>query len=149
MNIYAIDMVRYEYPEIDLEVRCGKGTYIRSLARNLGERLGTGAYVQKLRRTQVGPFRAEDGLALGCNATEAQAKLLPIGHAVADLPPLTLALADLTKLKHGQRLDWTGRPAFWSDATGIAVFDELGELNLVARFDPATRQLQADKVLRR
>src|SRR5438105_1078430 len=47
---HAIDLLRYEYPLLELEVRCGKGTYIRALARDLGERLDCGGYIQALRR---------------------------------------------------------------------------------------------------
>jgi len=52
--IHQIDVLRYEYPHLELEVHCGKGTYIRSLARDLGDRLGCGALVETLRRTRVG-----------------------------------------------------------------------------------------------
>lgn len=58
--IYAIDMIGYAYPDIVLRVRCGKGTYIRALARDLGAALGTGAYLAALRRTRVGEFEAGD-----------------------------------------------------------------------------------------
>ena len=44
VHIYGIDLLHYEYPSLKLEVRCGKGTYIRSLARDLGERLGCGRW---------------------------------------------------------------------------------------------------------
>src|SRR5688572_19173855 len=54
VRVDGIDLLRYDYPEADLEVRCGKGTYVRSLARDLGERLGCGGLVQVLRRTRVG-----------------------------------------------------------------------------------------------
>src|SRR5205823_4343017 len=54
VQVYSIDIRRYDYPEVDLEVRCGKGTYIRSLARDLGELLGCGGLVQVLRRTRIG-----------------------------------------------------------------------------------------------
>ncbi len=83
-------MRRYEYPELDLEVRCGKGTYIRSLARDLGERLGCGAYVRMLRRTRVGPFVAEDAVNLDMDAATVQARLLPPAAALSELPRHTV-----------------------------------------------------------
>jgi tRNA pseudouridine55 synthase len=72
VRIDGIDVLRYEYPEADLEVRCGKGTYIRSLARDVGERLGCGGLVQVLRRTRVGPFQAADAVSLEADAATAR-----------------------------------------------------------------------------
>ncbi len=54
--IHDIRVVGYDWPMLQIEVHCAKGTYIRSLARDLGEALGTGGYCQELRRTAVGPF---------------------------------------------------------------------------------------------
>ncbi len=56
VTIHAIDITAYEWPIATLRVRCAKGTYIRSLARDLGLALGTGGMLHALRRTRVGPF---------------------------------------------------------------------------------------------
>jgi len=64
VEIYAIDVLDVTLPEIVIRVRCGKGTYIRALARDIGERLGTVAYLRALERTAVGPYRVEDALRL-------------------------------------------------------------------------------------
>jgi tRNA pseudouridine55 synthase len=56
VRIDAIEIERYAYPELDIDIRCGKGTYIRSLARDIGLALGTGGHCATLRRTAVGPF---------------------------------------------------------------------------------------------
>lgn len=53
---------RLELPEMDFRVRCSKGTYIRSLAHDLGKALGSGGYLSALRRTAIGPYRVEDAL---------------------------------------------------------------------------------------
>lgn len=55
-----IDLISYNYPYLELDVRCSSGTYIRSIAHDLGQRLGCGAYLEKLVRTQVGPFSLEE-----------------------------------------------------------------------------------------
>jgi tRNA pseudouridine55 synthase len=62
VNVYRIDLVKYEFPLLDLSIACGRGTYIRSIARDLGERLGTGAYVTRLRRTRVGRFTTDEAV---------------------------------------------------------------------------------------
>lgn len=64
VTVYAFEITRFELPEIDFEIRCSKGTYIRSIARDLGELLGCGAYLKKLRRTAIGDYRVEDALPL-------------------------------------------------------------------------------------
>src|SRR5205814_8265605 len=56
VEIYSIDLVRYEYPELELRVQCGSGTYVRSLGRDLAQSLATGAVMSKLRRLGLGPF---------------------------------------------------------------------------------------------
>ncbi len=60
IDIHAIDVVEYEWPRLVLDVRCGKGTYIRSLARDVGRALGTGGVLVGLVRTAVGAYRIED-----------------------------------------------------------------------------------------
>ena len=64
VQIYSIDVLAYEWPTARLRVECGRGTYIRAIARDLGERLGTGGYLTELRRTFVGAFRAEEAVIL-------------------------------------------------------------------------------------
>jgi tRNA pseudouridine55 synthase len=63
VNIYRIELVAYRAPELDIEVECSKGTYVRALARDLGEAAGSCGYVQTLRRTKVGPFAVEEAIA--------------------------------------------------------------------------------------
>ena len=60
LRIDEIELLDCRMPEITIRVSCGKGTYIRALARDIGEALGSGAYLTALRRTRVGNFRAEE-----------------------------------------------------------------------------------------
>jgi len=60
VTIYDIELLGYEYPLVKLRINCSSGTYIRSLARDLGELLGCGAYVESLRRTRIGDYRISD-----------------------------------------------------------------------------------------
>jgi tRNA pseudouridine55 synthase len=62
VDILAIDVLHYQWPRLKLDVRCGKGTYIRSLARDIGAALGVGGMLQELRRTAVGPFMIENAV---------------------------------------------------------------------------------------
>jgi tRNA pseudouridine55 synthase len=58
--VRIFEITRFELPEIDFKIVCSKGTYIRSLARDLGESLGVGAYMSALTRTRIGEFKLED-----------------------------------------------------------------------------------------
>lgn len=62
--IYWMHLHRYEFPEIDFEMCCGRGTYVRSLIRDLGVRLGTGGVLTSLVRTQIGPLKLESAWTL-------------------------------------------------------------------------------------
>jgi tRNA pseudouridine55 synthase len=146
IDVYRIDILRYDYPLLEVEVYCGKGTYIRSLARDLGDRLGCGAFVQILRRTRVGPFADNDAVALDCDAAVARASVLPPEAAVTDLPRAEVTLADAERLAHGQAIVCTCAPA---PATEIAVFDASGRFCAVAKADVARRLLVPAKVIPR
>jgi tRNA pseudouridine55 synthase len=62
VRVYGIEILRYAWPLLSLRIDCGRGTYIRSLARDLGEALGVGGYLTELRRTRVGPFGVESAV---------------------------------------------------------------------------------------
>ena len=64
VRVYGIELIQYAWPFLSLRIDCGRGTYIRSLARDIGEALGTAAYLTALRRTRVGDYRAGDAVPL-------------------------------------------------------------------------------------
>jgi tRNA pseudouridine55 synthase len=64
VHVYGIELLEYQWPHVRLRIDCGRGTYIRSIARDLGEALGTGGYLTALRRTRVGPFAIEAAVTL-------------------------------------------------------------------------------------
>ncbi len=64
INIYSIDLVSYEYPVLKIICEVSSGTYIRSLARDIGGKLGTGAYLNELRRTRVGEYQVQKAINL-------------------------------------------------------------------------------------
>jgi tRNA pseudouridine55 synthase len=63
VQIYKIDIMGYDAPRLDVVVECSKGTYIRALARDLGDLAGSCAYVNRLRRTRVGPYEVGEAVA--------------------------------------------------------------------------------------
>jgi tRNA pseudouridine55 synthase len=103
-----------------IEARCGKGTYVRALARDLGEALGCFAHVTELRRTRVGPFAEEAAISLakleelGHSAAGRDALLgvlKPVQTALDDIPALAISGQDATRLKRGQPVLLRGRDA--------------------------------------
>jgi tRNA pseudouridine55 synthase len=64
VTIHAIQLISYTWPEMIIKIPCGSGVYIRSFARDIGEKLGVGGYMSALERTRVGDFRIEDSLTM-------------------------------------------------------------------------------------
>ena len=93
----------------EFEAAVSEGTYIRSLARDLAEALGTLGHIVELRRLAVGPFREsqaislDSAVALGHNLAASE-HLLPIETALDDIPALALTAAEAARLRHGQRV---------------------------------------------
>jgi tRNA pseudouridine55 synthase len=145
VRIHGIDLLDYTYPKLELEVRCGKGTYIRSLARDLGRRLGCGALVKTLSRIRVGPFLVSAGIALDADSAAARSRLLPVSAAVACLPRVIVSEAQAEQLRHGQAITWRGEAL--SDGGDVAVFDEMEKLVGVARAQKQGKMLRPEKVL--
>ena len=148
VHVARIDVVGYDYPRLELEVRCGKGTYIRSLARDLGERLGCGALVETLRRTRVGPFEASEGISLEADAGTARSHLLPASAAVPYLPWSRLGAADVARLRQGQRVGLGSELSAPRPEAGdeVAVIERDGDLAAVCVLDDDGR-LRPVKVL--
>ena len=97
--------------DLDVEVDCSSGTYVRALARDLGRALGTGGHLTALRRTRVGPFTLAEAVTLDELASRADPVPIPLDAAVAAaFPRRELTPAETDRLRHGGRLDPVGRP---------------------------------------
>jgi tRNA pseudouridine55 synthase len=140
VTIHGIDLFSYEWPNLEVEVRCGKGTYIRSLARDLGENLGCGGLVAALRRTRVGPFHVEDAVTLEMGPAQARMRLRPLADALAELPRVEVTDNEARLLRHGQRI-----PSKGEGESGV--FDAAGNLIGVGLFDEAGQWLRPIKIL--
>ena len=111
VKVYEIALLAFEVPDrARLRVRCSKGTYIRSLAADLGRQLGVGAHLTELRRTASGPFVLAQALSLGdIDAWVDQGRPLPfvsLREALAHLPAVTVGEALAWRLARGQRVGW-------------------------------------------
>ncbi len=137
VTIHAIDVAAFSYPHLDLVVRCGKGTYIRSLARDLGARLGCGGYIRSLRRLQIGCFKEADAITLEAEPAEARERLLPMAHAVSELPRVVLDESAAWCLMRGQRIAaptalLPGEAAIFAEAGGLLAIAEVAKGTLHA-----------------
>ena len=106
VRIDSIRVERYEWPELEILVHCGPGTYLRALARDLGQQLGTGGLCGALRRLASGPFRVEDALSWSdlADPEAARAALRPSWSAVGDLPAMVLDGAGARAFSAGREL---------------------------------------------
>jgi len=139
---------------LELHVECGSGTYVRSLARDLGERLGCGAHLTALRRLWVDPFREPRMHTLAQLETIRETSglsglddlLLPLQEGLAGLPVLTVSAEQARDLRQGKRLlqpALTGQPlcrALDPDGGLIALVavDSAGEVRVRRGFNPGT-----------
>lgn len=104
--IYSLEIIDWIPPMLTLAIECSKGTYIRSLAHDLGVQLGCGAYLDGLVRTRSGPFSLADSITLEQLATavddaSVQRYLYPVDKALEQYPALLLDAESVERVKHG------------------------------------------------
>jgi tRNA pseudouridine55 synthase len=148
VRIDDIAVLDYQWPRLELAIDCGSGTYIRSIARDLGELLGCGGFVEELVRTRSGPFALEEAIDPEALSTESIAQYLrPALDAVAGLPRLTLDASQVKAVAQGRRLSTRGLSALPPSAGLVALLDEEGTLIALGEIDLEGDRLQPRKVL--
>ncbi|TFL20067.1 tRNA pseudouridine(55) synthase TruB [Jannaschia formosa] len=128
--VESLDVIAADETGAELEMVCGKGGYVRAIARDLGRALGTYGHVAWLRRTWSGPFEAEHGLSLDdldrlARTPELDAHLHPLELGLADLPALPVTEAAATRLRNGNPAEVLSGAEFgetcWASRDGRAV----------------------------
>ena len=115
IHIGSVKLLQWTPPDLEIEVRCGKGTYIRSLAHELGQQLGCGAHLAGLTRVASGSFRIEQSVSLE-ELEQAFARgqgpgvLLPMDAALAEFPAAALDPVAVSKVRTGQRIQLANPP---------------------------------------
>ncbi len=106
--IHELSVHRWQGCELEISVRCSKGTYVRTLAEDMGAALGCGAHLIALRRTAIAHFKLEDAYDLPgltrMSDIERNACLLPLLSLMPDMPQLNLDAVQIRRLAQGQRL---------------------------------------------
>lgn len=115
--IESLKLLDVRENEADFRMICGKGTYVRALARDLAQTLGTKGYISHLRRDAVGGFTLESAISLDKledlrNSAALNEALLPLQTALDDIPALALKENEIAPLKNGQALSFVSKPDF-------------------------------------
>lgn len=148
VEVYAIDLVVRNAPYVVLDVRCGPGTYVRALARDIGEALGCGAYLSALRRTSSGSFDVSEAVDLATLRASFAAgsvgeHLYPIEAAFDQLPALRLDAGQALQLAMGQFLQDAGELA---GEGMVRAYGPDGQLIALARRDQDSGAWRPHKV---
>ncbi len=105
VEVHSLELLEYKDGKAAFKMVCGKGTYVRSIARDLAYKLGTYAHVAKLRRTKVGKFNEKVSISLEKleeMVHSAPLETLPIEYVLDDIPVLEIAKTNLEKIRYGQ-----------------------------------------------
>lgn len=146
INVYNLDILEWALPEAVIDVYCSSGTYVRSLTNDLGNALGTGAYLIGLRRTKSGRFTLRDAVPLrrlqeAFDEGDWYKYLIPAAEALADWPMIELDADQVEKVRHGHRISAEPDDSGW--ARGIS---QQGDLVALLEVDEEKREWQPRKV---
>lgn len=146
IRVYSLDLLEWATPEAVIDVYCSSGTYVRSLAHDLGGKLGCGAHLIGLRRTKSGRFTLRDAVPLRRlresfdDGTWYQF-LIPAAEALSDWPSVELSQDQVDAIRHGHRI------SAHEDKTGMARgISEQGELVALLEYVPEQGEWQPKKV---
>lgn len=146
INVYSLELIEWDLPEVVVDVHCSSGTYVRSLAHDLGELLGCGAYLTGLRRTKSGRFTLKDAVPLRKLSETFEANswyqyLIPAAEALSEWPSITLTNEEVDLVKHGHRI----AREKGKDSLVRAITDQ-GELVALMGYDEESGEYQPKKV---
>jgi tRNA pseudouridine55 synthase len=123
VQFHRIDLLDHQGSTLKLAILCSSGAYIRSLAHDLGQRVGCGAFLAGLRRTRVGRFDIAMAIRLADMESSWRDKLIPVEEALPDMPRLELNLEAANRVRHG---------ASFAAAAGPGVFQLIDRGSLIA-----------------
>jgi tRNA pseudouridine55 synthase len=150
--VHRLDVLALEGDRVELDVRCSPGTYVRALARDLGEALGTGGHLEALRRTWTSGFGLDAAVGWDDLGPGIERALVPLDRLLPDVPAVAIGADAERALRHGRDLDRTLAGAAFPDAPAarFRIVDAAGRLLALAvprGFDTAGGELPARPVL--
>jgi tRNA pseudouridine55 synthase len=154
--IYQLTCLGFEpgsRPRLELDVRCSKGTYVRTLFVDIGRELGFPAHLGTLVRTESGSFSLEDCWSLEALEQVAESGewdrvLVPIGEALSHLPAVIVSASDQERVANGLPLPWDEKPIHGKPGTRFRVMTETGHCCALYRLVQDQPVLKPEKVFR-
>ncbi len=151
IHVYHLEVLEWAPPEVVIDVHCSSGTYVRSLANDIGNALGTGAYLVGLRRTKSGRFTLRDAVPLRKLQEAFQAGtwyqyLIPAAEALADWPAVELNPDEVEEVRHGHRVKAAVGAPQPPMVRGISTAGELIALMVPAIGEDGSPEWQPKKV---
>jgi len=150
INVYHLEVLEWTPPEVVIDVHCSSGTYVRSLANDVGAALGCGAYLVGLRRTKSGRFSLRDATPLrklqeAFTAGNWYQYLIPAAEALAEWPGVELNPDQVEEVKHGHRVKAAPdtQPGL---VRGVSMAGELIAIMDLAQGEDGTPEWQPKKV---
>lgn len=133
VNIIALHLEAAESDRLSFEVTCSSGTYVRSLAHDIGEMLGCGGFLASLRRTRIGPWRVEQAIAAETLATRPRGEMtgdafVPLATASLPFPAVVLNPTAADHFVHGQEVVVREAEGEFAPGAPVVVRDRAGEL---------------------
>lgn len=127
VTVYAFKLLKNTPDEAEFELECGKGTYVRSIARDMGEILGCYGHVSALRRTAVGNFTEDSAISLDefekiVQSADPDQVLMPVETVLDDIPALAMTAEEISRIRQGQTLKFLSRQDV--DRLSVAGIDE-------------------------
>ncbi len=155
VTIYKLDLSQDRVPaepeegtfHLRFQVRCSAGTYIRTLAEDIGRELGTGAHLEELRRTAAGKFRIETAVTLDdlVRADDPSRFLLPLTEALGSMPEFTVREGRVAQTLNGLATRVSSES--FTEGQRVKMLSESGELLAIGTFNPAENTIQPTLVL--
>ena len=146
IHVYSLDLLEWMPPEAVVDIFCSSGTYVRSLANDLGNKLGCGAHLVGLRRTRSGQFTLRDAVPLrrlqeSFIVGDWYKHLIPAAEALGEWPVVELDADQVELIRHGHRI--SGESSGQDFARGVS---QQGDLVALLEFDPQTNEWKPKKV---
>jgi tRNA pseudouridine55 synthase len=150
ITVHHLEVLEWTPPEVVIDVHCSSGTYVRSLANDLGVMLGCGAYLVGLRRTKSGRFSLRDAVPLrklqeAFTAGNWYQYLIPAAEALGDWPAVELNPDEVEGVRHGHRVKVVGEPKE-TKVRGVSTQGELVALMVLVTAEDGTSEWQPKKV---
>lgn len=142
VTVYELELSDWISPLLKIDLTCSSGTYVRSIAHDLGQVLGCGGHLSELRRISIGDFSQEDAVSLNTlNHENWPDHIMPMEIAVRHLPRVDVPVEQAIKLYHGQLLP---SPTEWKDGDLLRLYDDQSRFVGIVTFD--TGHYRAKKI---